>query len=476
MTMKVYNSLSGKKEIFEPLEDNKIKIYSCGPTVYDYFHIGNARAFLVPDIIKRYLQYKGYDIYHVMNFTDIDDKMIRRANEEKTSIEALANRFIDAFFEDIENLNIKKADVYPKATKHISDMISMIKGLIEDDFAYESDGDVYFRVKKFDEYGKLSKRNLDDLLVGARVDVNEDKENPLDFTLWKKSKEGEPSWSSPWGEGRPGWHIECSVMSKYYLGERFDIHTGGVDLTFPHHENEIAQSEACCGHQVVNYWLHNGYINIDGTKMSKSLDNFFTTRDILERYPAEVVRFFLISKHYRSPINFSDQELENAAKSLNKLENVIVKLDNLLKEKANYGIIDVNKLAETIDKKESKLIEAMDDDFNTALAIGILHELAKEINRFVNSNEFKLTVDAKEVLKEARAIFKDFGEGVLGILVSKKEDNNQLVNPLINLLLEVRDEARKNKSYQLADEIRDRLDDLGIVVKDTAQGAEWRIK
>ncbi|WP_035571341.1 cysteine--tRNA ligase, partial [Halonatronum saccharophilum] len=319
MGIKIYNTLSGEKEDFKPIKENEVGIYSCGPTVYDYFHIGNARAFIVPDIIKRYLNYRGYKIFHVLNFTDIDDKMIKRANQEEVTIEQLANRFIKAYFEDTDALNIRRADIYPKATEHIEGMIDLVEKLIAKDYAYSSGGDVYFRVEKFDEYGKLSKQHLEDLEAGNRVEVSGVKENPLDFTLWKESKEGEPSWESPWGLGRPGWHIECSVMSTKYLGDRFDIHTGGVDLTFPHHENEVAQSEACCGHQVVNYWVHNGYINIDGEKMSKSLDNFFTIREILEKYKAEVIRFFLISKHYRSPINFSDSELDSAKKSLGRL-------------------------------------------------------------------------------------------------------------------------------------------------------------
>nr|WP_026188978.1 cysteine--tRNA ligase [Orenia marismortui] len=476
MALKIYNSLSREKETFLPIEDGKVKIYSCGPTVYDYFHIGNARAFLLPDIIKRYLEYKGYEVLHVMNFTDIDDKMISRANEEGISIEKLADRFIKAFFDDIENLNIKKADIYPKATDHISDMINMIKELVDGGFAYESDGDVYFRVDKFTEYGKLSNRKLEDLIAGARVEVNDKKENPLDFVLWKESKEGEPSWDSPWGLGRPGWHIECSVMSTRYLGTKFDIHTGGVDLTFPHHENEIAQSEACCSHQVVNYWMHNGYINIDGEKMSKSLGNFFTTREILDKYQPEVVRFFLISKHYRSPINFSDKELDDAAKSLMKLQNIYQKLNSLADKYIVDGELRGDQLLKIIKEKETKLIEAMDDDFNTALAIGSLHELAKELNRFINSDNFELTQEVKVVLEEGRKLLELFGKDILGILVEQQEKDNELVEPLIELLLEFRNKVRSKKEYELADEIRDKLDELGIEVKDSPQGVEWSYK
>lgn len=527
MTLKVYNSLSGEKEVFETLEENKVKIYSCGPTVYDYFHIGNARAFMVPDIIKRYLTYKGYDVLHVMNFTDIDDKMINRANEEGISVQELAERFITAFFEDIERLNIKKADIYPKATEHISDMIGMIKSLVEDGFAYESNGDVYFKVAKFSEYGKLSKKNLEDLVAGARVEVSDKKENPLDFVLWKASKDGEPSWDSPWGAGRPGWHIECSAMSNRYLGEEFDIHTGGVDLTFPHHENEIAQSEACCDHQVVNYWMHNGYINIDGEKMSKSLGNFFTTREILKKisdddnydneYAREVLRFFLISNHYRSPINFSDRAVDEAGKNRERLTGTVSRLDFLLSRdsvdlnaKEDNKVLEVekdfiSKLNDLCEQKKNEFIEAMDDDFNTALAIGALHELTTEINKVVNRSDFLITDKIKnEALDKARSLFIELGD-VLGIDLSKhkgvrkvgleidlkslllkmidklnieiKGKENLKAEELINILLKKkRKRARQDKNYQLADNIRDELAEIGIEVKDTPQGADWNLK
>ncbi|WP_345947253.1 cysteine--tRNA ligase [Natroniella acetigena] len=473
--MRVYNTLTGNKEEFESIEEGKVKIYSCGPTVYDYFHIGNARAFVVPDIIKRYLEYKGYQVTHVLNFTDVDDKMIKRANEEGVSIQQLADRFIAAFFEDVTALNLKEADFYPRATEHISEMIELIEDLIRQGYAYQSEEDVYFRIEKFEEYGKLSKQKLEDLEVGARVDVSDKKENPLDFTLWKASEE-EPMWDSPWGAGRPGWHLECSVMSRKYLGDRFDIHTGGVDLVFPHHENEIAQSEACCGQQVVNYWLHNGYINIDGEKMSKSLGNFFTTREILSKYPARVVRLFLITKHYRSPINFSDQELENTATGLARLENVVEKIKYLVEQEVVTGQLDGAELKELAMKKKEKFIAAMDDDFNTALAIGTLYELAKEVNRFVNSEQFELTKSVKETLVEINQLFKRLGEDVLGIELAVEEGKDQqLVDSLVELLLNVREEVREKQEYQLADQIRDRLGELGIEVKDTPQGSQWKL-
>ncbi|MCK8816229.1 cysteine--tRNA ligase [Natroniella sulfidigena] len=475
MTLRVYNTLTGSKEEFETIEEGKVKIYSCGPTVYDYFHIGNARAFVVPDIIKRYLEYKGYQVTHVLNFTDVDDKMIKRADEEGINIQQLADRFITAFFEDAQALNLKKADFYPQATEHISEMIELIKDLLTKDYAYQSEGDVYFRIEKFDDYGKLSKQKVEDLEAGARVDVSNKKENPLDFTLWKRASE-EPRWDSPWGAGRPGWHLECSVMSRKYLGDRFDIHTGGVDLVFPHHENEIAQSEACCGQQVVNYWLHNGYINIDGEKMSKSLGNFFTTREILSKYPAKVVRLFLIAKHYRSPINFSDQELENTATGLARLENAIEKINYLVEQEAVAGQLDGTELKELATEKKEKFMAAMDDDFNTALAIGALYELAKEVNRFVNSEDFELTQSVKEVLVEIEQLFKELGEDVLGIeLTAEAGKDEQLVDSLVELLLDVREEAREKQEYQLADQIRDRLSELGVEVKDTPQGSQWKL-
>ncbi|MFO7820300.1 MAG: cysteine--tRNA ligase [Halanaerobacter sp.] len=475
MTVKIYNTLTNTKEKLIPIEDGKVKIYSCGPTVYDYFHIGNARAFIVPDIVKRHLEYKGYEVLHVLNFTDIDDKMIKRAQEEEITVAELAAKFIRAYFEDTDALNIKRADVYPKATEHISDMIELVERLVEQDYAYEKDGDVYFRVNKFDEYGKLSNKKIEDLQAGSRVDVNDKKEDPLDFTLWKESKEGEPEWDSPWGKGRPGWHIECSAMATKYLGEKFDIHTGGVDLTFPHHENEIAQSEACCGHQVVNYWLHNGYINIDGEKMSKSLGNFFTTRDILEKYRAEVVRFFLISKHYRSPINFSEENMEDAAKSLSRLENTVDRVDHLLKQDVKEGRLSGEELLELIADKKEEFVAAMDNDFNTSLAIAALHELAREVNKFIDRDDFVLTLEVKKALEKVDEVFTELGAEVLGIIDPREEAEDGLVPDLVELLLETRSDLREEGNYAMADKIRDQLADLGVVVKDTPQGAEWKV-
>ncbi|MGM0472434.1 MAG: cysteine--tRNA ligase, partial [Bacillota bacterium] len=421
--------------------------------------------------------YQGYEVQHVLNFTDIDDKMINRANEEDITISELAEKFIAAYFADTEALNIKQADIYPRATEHIEEMIDLVQQLIDKGYAYEQDGDVYFRVTEFEDYGKLSNTKIEDLRAGERIEVNQQKEDPLDFTLWKASEAGEPAWDSPWGPGRPGWHIECSVMSTKYLGPEFDIHTGGVDLTFPHHENEIAQSEACCNREVVKYWIHNGYINIDGEKMSKSLGNFFTTREILEQYPASVVRFFLISKHYRSPINFSDQALEEAAKGLERLENTVDKLEHLLAQEPVAGTMTGAELRQICQAKKEKFIAAMDDDFNTALAVGTLHELASEINRFVSSDQFELTSQVQDVLVLAHNLFTELGQEVLGILTSNQEtEQNQLVGPLVELLLELREDLRAQEDYQLADKVRDKLTDIGVEVKDTPQGPEWKIR
>ena len=475
MTIQIYNTLHDTKEKLNPVEEGRVKMYSCGPTVYDYFHIGNARAFIVPDIVKRYLEYKGYEVLHVLNFTDIDDKMIKRADEEGITVDELADKFIKAYFEDTDALNIRRADVYPKATDHISEMIGIVKKLVDKGYAYEKEGDVYFSVDKFADYGKLSNKKIEDLEAGARVDVNENKENPLDFTLWKESKEGEPEWDSPWGKGRPGWHIECSAMGTKYLGEEFDIHTGGVDLTFPHHENEIAQSEACCGHQVINYWMHNGYLNIDGEKMSKSLGNFFTTRDILEKYRAEVVRFFLISKHYRSPINFSEENMKDAAKSLARLENTIDRIDHLLNQDVTAGSLTGEELSKVALEKKKDFIAAMDDDFNTSLAIAALHELAREVNRFIDQDDFVLTIKVKKVLAEVKEIFTELGNEILGILSSDDRVEDGLVPDLVELLLELRSNLRAEGNYEMADEIRDQLTELGVSVKDTPQGAEWKV-
>ncbi len=476
MTLRIYNSLSKKKEVFEPINSDKVKIYSCGPTVYDYFHIGNARAFIVPDIIKRYLEYQGYQVYHVLNFTDIDDKMIKRAKEEGVSVKELADKFIAAYFSDTKSLNIKQADAYPKATEHIEDMIDVIQKLLEKDYAYQNGGDVYFRVDKFAEYGKLSGQKPKELKAGSRVEVNQEKESPLDFSLWKESKAGEPSWSTPWGEGRPGWHIECSAMSESHLGAEFDIHTGGVDLKFPHHENEIAQSEAYCGHQVVKYWVHNGYINIDGEKMSKSLGNFFTTREILAKYSPETIRLFLLSKHYRNPINFSEQELDSAKKGLTRLKNTMAKLNNLIAKDGVYGEFNADDLEKTIKEKKAKFIAAMDDDFNTALALATLYEMATEINSFVNQAEFKLTYQVKTSLYKIKNIFAELSNQVLGIGLESESEKSQLLSDTVDLLLETREEVRKEEQYQIADDIRDGLEEIGIAVNDTPQGPEWNLR
>ncbi|HEY9060997.1 MAG TPA: cysteine--tRNA ligase [Pseudobacteroides sp.] len=465
--MKLFNTMTRKKEEFKPLEPNKVKMYSCGPTVYNYFHLGNARPFIVFDTLRRYLAYKGYDVTFVQNFTDIDDKMINKANQEGITVKELADRFIDEYFIDAKGLGIAEATVHPKATENIDAIIDLIKKLEDKGFAYNIDGDVYFNTKSFREYGKLSQHSLDDLEAGARISVDERKRDPMDFALWKAQKPNEPAWESPWGMGRPGWHIECSAMSMRYLGETIDIHSGGLDLTFPHHENEIAQSEAATGKPFALYWLHNGFINVNNEKMAKSKNNFFTVRDIVKKYDYEVIRFFMLSAHYRSPINFSDDLLEQAKSGLERLYTCLENLNYLLGNKAasEAGDINENYKNELLSYK-GKFIDAMDDDLNTADALAALFDMVREINSFVNSgNEvsYGSLVYSKELLKELGS--------VLGLL--QKENNNNLDSE-IEELINNRQQARKDKNWKLADEIRDKLKDMGIVLEDTPQGVKWK--
>lgn len=486
MSLRIYNTMTQRKEVFEPLREGRVTMYSCGPTVYDYFHIGNARAFVIPDCIRRYLEYKGYEVTYVQNLTDVDDKIIKRAIDEGISPEEVAARYSEAFFQDIRKLGIKEADVYPRATEHIPQIIELIKTLIEKGFAYVVGGDVFYDVTKFPDYGKLSHQAIEDLSAGARVDVDERKRNPMDFALWKNAKPGEPRWDSPWGDGRPGWHIECSAMSMAYLGESFDIHTGGQDLIFPHHENEIAQSEAATGKPFVKYWVHNGHINIEGEKMSKSLGNFFTLREILARYPADVVRFFLISSHYRSPINFSEEELKKAERGLERLKNSIRALDAALARGDRSRRIDLRELNDVelrlysgIAEAKEKFISGMDDDFNTAVAIAALHDLAREVNTFMNSPDFKITPAKLCLLKKAREVFEELG-GVLGLplkegaLVGEDAKEKELVDNLMDLIIRLREEARRKKDWATADRIREELKRGGIIIEDTPQGTRWK--
>ena len=467
--MKLYNTMTRKKEEFKPLDEKEVKMYSCGPTVYNYFHIGNARPFIIFDTLRRYLEYRGYNVNFVQNFTDIDDKMIKRANEEGITVKELAERFIKEYFVDAEGLGIKKATVHPRATENIDAIIEIITALIDKGFAYVVDGDVYFDTKKFKDYGKLSHQNLDDLEKGARIDIDERKRDPMDFALWKAQKPGEPAWDSPWGKGRPGWHIECSAMANRYLGETIDIHSGGQDLIFPHHENEIAQSEAANGKPFARYWLHNGFINVNNEKMSKSAGNFFTVRDIVQKFDYEVIRFFMLSAHYRSPINFSQELLTQAE---NGLERIYTCIENLkyMAEKAASGEgtqDDEAKLKERMLGYKQKFIDAMDDDLNTADAIAAIFEMVKDINSSIKP-EINIS---KETIVFCSDLIKELG-GVLGILRKVKEDD--AIDPEIQELIDRRQQARKEKNWKLADEIRDKLKGMGIILEDTPQGVKVR--
>ena len=463
--MKLYNTLTRTKEEFIPLEEGKVKMYVCGPTVYNYIHIGNARPFIMFDTLRRYLKYKGYDVTFVQNFTDVDDKIIKRGHEEGISPEEVANKYIDEYFVDADGLGIKRADVHPRVTDNIQQIIDFVKDLEDKGYAYEVNGDVYFDTKKFEGYGKLSKQNQDELEAGARIEVNGQKRHPMDFVLWKSKKEGEPGWNSPWGEGRPGWHIECSVMSNRYLGETIDIHAGGQDLAFPHHENEIAQSEARSGKTFSNYWVHNGYININNEKMSKSKGNFFTVRDISKQYDLEIVRFFMLSAHYRNPVNFSDEMLNQAKAGLERLYNAKEKLEFTISNLSESSIKDEEKeLIGELESYKTKFINAMEDDLNTADAVSAIFELSKFIN--TNVNETSSVEFAKMCLDKFNEL-----TGVLNI-VNKKNDD--ILDKDIEELIQKRADAKKNKDFKLADDIRQELLDKGIVLEDTRQGTKWK--
>ena len=463
--MKLYNTLTRTKEEFRPLEEGKVKMYVCGPTVYNYIHIGNARPFIMFDTLRRYLQYKGYDVTFVQNFTDVDDKIIKRGHEEGISPEDVANKYIDEYFVDADGLGIKRADVHPRVTDNIEQIIDFVKDLEDKGYAYEVNGDVYFDTKKFEGYGKLSKQNQDELEAGARIEVNSQKRHPMDFVLWKSKKEGEPGWNSPWGEGRPGWHIECSVMSSRYLGETIDIHAGGQDLAFPHHENEIAQSEARSGKTFSNYWVHNGYININNEKMSKSKGNFFTVRDISKQYDLEIVRFFMLSAHYRNPVNFSDEMLNQAKAGLERLYNAKEKLEFTISNLSESSMKDCEKeLVNELESYKTKFINAMEDDLNTADAVSAIFELSK----FINTN-----VNEESSLEFAKMCLDKFNEltEVLNI-VNKKNDD--ILDKDIEELIQKRADAKKNKDFKLADDIRQELLDKGIILEDTRQGTKWK--
>jgi cysteinyl-tRNA synthetase len=466
--MKLYNTLTKKKEEFVPIEEGKVKMYVCGPTVYNFIHIGNARPMIVFDTARRYMEYKGYEVNFVSNFTDVDDKIIKKAIEEGVSAEEISERYINECKKDMAALNVREATTHPKATQEIDGMIDMIQTLIDKGFAYAVDGTVYFRTRKFDEYGKLSHKNLDDLRSGGRsllVSGEDQKEDPLDFVLWKPKKEGEPFWVSPWGEGRPGWHIECSVMSKKYLGEEIDIHAGGEDLIFPHHENEIAQSECCNGRIFARYWLHNGFLNIDNRKMSKSLGNFFTVREIGEQYDPQVLRFFMLSAHYRSPINFSQEIMES---SKNALERIVTAASNLkhLSEAAVGEHLSETEQAQLQEMGQfrKKFEEAMDDDLNTADAVSAIFELVKFAN--TNTNEASSREFVEALRKEIISL-----SDILGLIVEREEEN---LEDAIEKLIEERQAARKARDFNRADEIRDQLLAQGIVLEDTREGVKWK--
>ena len=464
--MQIYNTLTRKKEEFVPIEPGKAKIYACGPTVYNYFHIGNARPLVVFDTLRKYLEYRGYEVTFVQNFTDVDDKIINKGYEEHMDAMDVARKFIDEYFDDARALNVTEASIHPKVSDHIEEIIDFISTLIDKGYAYEADGDVYFSTRKFSQYGKLSKQNIDDLEAGARIAIGEVKHDPLDFALWKaRKKEEEIAWQSPWGLGRPGWHIECSAMAKKHLGETIDIHGGGEDLQFPHHENEIAQSECCNDKTFANYWMHNGYITIDNVKMSKSKGNFFTVRDIRKEYDGEVIRFFLLSGHYRGPINFSDMLMEQAKNGHGRMVNCKENLIHLKEHGVDAPMTDAEKEnLEGLDEYRNQFIEAMDDDLNTADAISAIFQMVTDINTKVRDGA------TKEYAEKALAKLQELAD-VLGLLQQGNHKDDQLESQIL-ALIEERQQARANKDFKRADEIRDILKAQGITLKDTPQGVQ----
>lgn len=483
--MEVYNTIARRKQVFQPKEPGKVGIYVCGPTTYNYIHLGNARPLVFFDTVRRYFEYKGYAVTYIQNFTDMDDKIINRAGEEGIEPLALSSKYIEEYYKDADSLNVRRADKHPKVSEHIPDIIAMVKQLVQNGTAYVVDGDVYFEVRKFAGYGKLSGRNPDDMKAGARIDVDARKRDPMDFALWKSAKPGEPFWDSPWGPGRPGWHIECSAMSLKYLGTNFDIHGGGFDLVFPHHENEIAQSEAATGEPFVRYWMHNGFITINEEKMSKSLGNFSLVRDILAKYPPELIRFFLLSTHYRNPLDFDDEKLSAAGRGLERIRTSVRLLLEALAKPAGKESAGIDAdFSASLDSLKGLFEAAMDDDFNTALAIGIIFDLAREVNIAVQQLGPVLSPADRGLLLKAKGLFEMFNE-VMGffkvdpntgeMLLDGVPDGGQgLAEGLINLIIEMRREARKNKNWVFADRIRDGLKELGIILEDTPQGVRWK--
>lgn len=464
--MKIYNTLTNQKEEFVPVHEGKVGMYVCGPTVYNYIHIGNARPMVVFDTVRRYFEYKGYDVNYVSNFTDVDDKIIKKALEEGVDASEISEKYIKECEKDMQALNVKEATHHPKATEEIDGMIEMIQELIDKGFAYEKNGTVYFRTRKFDHYGQLSNKNLDDMMAGIRIAVSDEKDDAMDFVLWKPKKEGEPSWPSPWGEGRPGWHIECSVMSRKYIGDTIDIHAGGEDLIFPHHENEIAQSEACNGEKFANYWMHNGFLNIDNKKMSKSAGNFFTVREIGEKYPLQVIRFFMLSAHYRSPLNFSDTLVEAAKNGLERILTAVDHLRDLLEDKKGQSADLSEKDEKNMEEAKAlvaKFETSMEDDFNTADAIAAVFELVK----LANVTAADGSLGYVQYLYDTIVKLCD----ILGIITEKKEE---MLDADIEALIEERQAARKAKNFARADEIRDMLAEKGIILEDTRAGVKWK--
>jgi len=465
--MKLFNSLTMQKEEFVPLKEGKVSMYACGPTVYNFIHVGNARPLIMFDVLRRYLEYRGYEVTFVQNFTDVDDKIIKRANEEGASSQEISEKYIGEYYKDTNGLGVREATVHPKATENIEQIIAMVESLIEKGYAYEANGDVYYRTVKFSEYGKLSHQPLEDLQAGARIDVADFKENPMDFALWKAAKPGEPYWDSPWGKGRPGWHIECSAMSNRYLGKTIDIHCGGQDLIFPHHENEIAQSEAANGCKFVNYWMHNGFISVDNKKMSKSLNNFFTVREAAEAYGYDAIRMFMLMSHYRSPLNYSGEILLQAKSALERLSTARANLE-FFAENGVDGEMTENekKFADGLSKYRERFVDVMDDDLNTADAVAVIFELVREINAAVSPS----SNPTKALAKACSAVFDELS-GVIGLPISKPEDD---IGTEVEKLIEARQTARKAKNFAEADHIRDELKAKGIILEDTPQGVKWK--
>lgn len=463
--MKIYNTLTNKKEDFIPITPGEVRMYVCGPTVYNFFHIGNGRTFIVFDAVRRYLEYRGYKVKFVQNFTDIDDKMIKKANQENITVKELGDKFINEYYKDADALNIERATINPRATEFIDEIVAFVSDLIDKGYAYEVDGDVYFNTKKFNHYGKLSGQDLEELQAGARISVDERKKDPMDFAVWKKQKPEEPAWQSPWGMGRPGWHIECSCMAHKLLGETIDIHAGGEDLVFPHHENEIAQSEARTGKSFANYWMHSAFINVNNQKMSKSLNNFFTAREVLEKYDPDVIRLFMLSGHYRTQLNFNVELLDSSKAALDRLYNAIGNLENLLEE------VKVEKLStleeeylKTLNSYKDKYIEKMDDDFNTADGISVIFDLVRDINSNVTVNS------SKELAQYSLELIRELGSP-LGILQKSTKGN---LEDEIEALIAQRQQARSDKNWALSDKIRDDLKARGIILEDTPQGVRWK--